>query len=154
MQSHRQHSNLWTALPQPKAGLHVQMSVTSLVSDFRYAIRSFLRSPMLAVVALFSLTLGIGANTAIFSLLNQVLLRALPVQRPSELVVLKSNGPNNGRVWDDGTHTSFSYPLYKDVASRKDLFNGVLARFTPAASITHNGVTERALAELVFLTRA
>ena len=64
-------------------------------------------------------------------------------------MVLKSNGPNNGRVWDDGTHTSFSYPLYKDVASRKDLFSGVLARFTPAASITHHGVTERALAELV-----
>lgn len=104
---------------------------------------------MLAFVALLSMTIGIGANTAIFSLLNQILLRTLPVQKPQELVILKANGPNNGRMWDDGTHTSFSYPLFQDVAAQTRIFSGAFARFSPAISTTHDGVTERGLAELV-----
>jgi predicted permease len=120
-----------------------------VLSDFRYAIRSFGRSPVLFAVALLSMTLGIGANTAIFSILNQMLLRLAPVDEPGRLVVLKNNGPNYGRTWNDGTNTSFSHPLYRDFATRTDLFKGVLARFQAPATLTHKGVTERATAEMV-----
>src|SRR5947209_1860491 len=104
---------------------------------------------MLAAVALLSMTLGIGANTAIFTLLNQVLLRTLPVRNANELVILKRNGPQGGRAWDDGSQTSLSYPLYKDIAAQTRIFNGVTARFQPPTSLTYKGATERATAELV-----
>src|SRR4051812_34174612 len=102
---------------------------------------------MLATVALLSMMLGIGANTAIFSLLNQVLLRSLAVQDPAQLVVLKSNGQNYGRVWDDGTHTSFSYPMMTEVAKLDRVFSSVLGRFQVNTSLAFRGRTERALAE-------
>ncbi len=59
------------------------------MNDFRYALRTLRRSPGLATVAVTSLALGIGANTAIFSVTNAVILRSLPVQKPKELVVLR-----------------------------------------------------------------
>jgi len=61
-----------------------------------------------------TLALGIGANTAIFSLLNQILLRQLPVKNPGELSLLRSPGPKSGHVWSDGDDSQiFSYPLIK-----------------------------------------
>ena len=121
----------------------------SLLNDLRYALRGFRRSPMLVAAALLSMTLGIGANTAIFSLLHQILLRALPVQNPAELVILKRNGENFGRTWDDGTHTSFSYPMFQDTATETKVFSGVFARFAAPITVTYNGSTERALTEMV-----
>jgi predicted permease len=121
----------------------------SIISDFRYALRSLRRTPMLAVVALLSMALGIGANTAIFSLLDEILLRLMPVKDPQSLVIFKNNGPFGGRVRDDGSHTSFSYPLYKDMRDHNQAFSGVMARFGTPASLTYNGVTERGRAELV-----
>ena len=62
--------------------------MTHLIPDIRYALRSFAKSPVFTAVALISLALGIGANTAIFTLMDQVILRALPVQQPGQLVFL------------------------------------------------------------------
>ena len=70
------------------------MSATS--SDFRLAVRGLLRSPVFSIVAILSLALGIGANTAIFTLIDQLLLRKLPVTRPEELVMLYQEGANMG----------------------------------------------------------
>jgi len=61
-----------------------------------YALRHLLRSPLVSLVVVLSLALGIGANTAIFSLLDQVVLRSLPVQKPEEIVLLTSPGEFKG----------------------------------------------------------
>jgi len=77
-------------------------------SDFVYALRSLFRSPLFAAVAVISLGLGIGANTAIFSVMDKLLWESLPVERPRELVLLNHDGPRNG--WVDGM---WSYPAYR-----------------------------------------
>jgi hypothetical protein len=68
----------------------------TLYSDFRFALRGLRRSPLFATVAILSLALGIGANSAIFTLIDQVLLRKLPITRPDELVMLYQQGSHNG----------------------------------------------------------
>jgi predicted permease len=88
--------------------------------DLRYALRGLRRSPGFAAAAVLSLALGIGANTAIFSLFHALMLRLLPVSRPAELVNLYQTGG-----WING-HSS--YPLYLETAKRTDLFQGVIAR--------------------------
>jgi len=86
------------------------MSATS--SDFRLAVRGLFRSPVFSIVAILSLALGIGANTAIFTLVDQLLLRKLPVVRPEELVMLYQEGANMGSNAGTRMH---SYPLYQDL---------------------------------------
>src|SRR5579871_6820571 len=81
--------------------------------DLRFALRTLWRSPGFALLAILSLALGIGANTAIFSLLYQVVLRSLPVKDPGALVVLESNNDNYGYTRRDNNQTVFSYPMYK-----------------------------------------
>src|SRR5437879_12480486 len=115
-----------------------------------YGLRMLAKNPGFTAIAILTLALGIGANTAIFSLLNQILLRRLPVQNPQELVVLKSPGPKRGHVWSDGDDSEvFSYPLYKGLAKNTAVFSGMLARFEFAASIARDGQTDRGSGELV-----
>ena len=118
--------------------------------DIRFGFRMLSKNPGFTAIAILTLALGIGANTAIFSLLNQVLLRRLPVKDPQRLVVLKSPGPKQGRVWSDGDDSeTFSYPLYKGLAKNSSVFDGVLARFQFDASIANHGQTDRGSGELV-----
>jgi predicted permease len=122
----------------------------TLWRDLRYGIRALLKNPGFTAVAVITLALGIGANTAIFSLTDQLLLRRLPVVKPDELVVLSSPGPKRGRVWSDGdAGASFSYPLYKELRDRNNVFSGLLARFAVPLSVVGEGQTERAEGELV-----
>jgi predicted permease len=122
----------------------------ALLQDARYAFRMLAKSPGFTLVAILTLALGIGANAAIFSVTDQVLLRLLPVQKPEELVVLRSPGPNPGRNWSDGdVGAAFSYPMYKDLRDHNPVFSGLLARFAIQASVSGQGQTELAKGELV-----
>jgi predicted permease len=118
--------------------------------DLKYALRTLGKNPGFTIVAVITLALGIGANTAIFSLTDQVLLRMLPVGHPKELVILRSPGPSPGRNWNDGPGgTSFSYPAYKDLRDRNQVLSGLLARFSTQVSVAAQGSSELANGELV-----
>src|SRR5713226_6926414 len=122
----------------------------TLLQDVRYSLRMLAKNPGFTFIAILTLALGIGANTAIFSLLNQMLLRRLAVRNPEELVVLKSPGPKHGHVWSDGDDSEiFSYPLYKGLAKNTSVFAGVIARYEFAAGIASRGQTDRGSGELV-----
>jgi predicted permease len=122
----------------------------NLLQDIRFGLRTLGKNPGFTLVAILTLALGIGANAAIFSLTDQVLLRLLPVERPRELVVLSSPGRNWGRTWSDGDGaTSFSYPAYKDIRDRNEVFAGLLARFHVQVSVAGHGESQLAEAELV-----
>src|ERR1700748_1515002 len=121
-----------------------------LWQDIRYGLRTLIKNPGFTLIAALTLALGLGANTAIFSLTDQLLLRRLPVQKPDELVILRADGPKTGHVSSDSdSATSFSYPLYKDLRDRNEVFSGLLARYPISLSIAGEGQTERAEGELV-----
>src|ERR1039458_3917674 len=82
-----------------------------MLRDFLYAIRSLRRSPLFTVVAIFSLALGIGANSAVFTIADQVLLRLIPVKYARQLVSFTSPGPQSGMTWGENR---FSYPMFRD----------------------------------------
>jgi len=106
-----------------------------ILGELRYALRNLRKSPVFTAVAVGSLALGIGANTAIFSLLDQVLLRMLPVKNPQELVKLYfDHGPFRGSQRCNAD--CVSYPTYRDLRDRNPVFSGVLARWPLAMSFT------------------
>jgi predicted permease len=109
------------------------------------------KSPGFAAVAVLTLALGIGANTAIFSLTDQILLRELPVPHPAQLFILRSPGPNHGHTWGDVDQgaQSFSYPMYKDLRERATLFSGLLACRRITVNVSGHGETQAAHADLV-----
>jgi predicted permease len=117
-----------------------------LAQDLRYAIRTFRKSPVFVVVAVLSLAFGIGANTAIFTLVDQLLLRLLPVKDPQQLVLLWGRGPhygsNNGRY-------KLSYPMYEDFRDHNQVFSGMFSRWETSMSVSSDGRTERVDGELV-----
>jgi predicted permease len=114
--------------------------------EIRFALRTLRNSPVFTTVAILSLALGIGANTAIFSLLDQVLLRYLPVKHPEQLVMLDQPNFTQGSIHNDH---SFSYPMYKDFRDQNQVFTGVLARCPLSLSVGYRGQTERAEGEIV-----
>jgi predicted permease len=122
----------------------------NLLQDVRFGLRTLGKNPLFTIVAILTLALGIGANAAIFSLTDQVLLRLLPVERPRELVVLTSPGVNHGRVWSDSDGgPSFSYPMHKDLRDRNEVFAGLLARFHLQVNVAGQGQSQLAEGELV-----
>ncbi|WP_263415974.1 ABC transporter permease [Terriglobus albidus] len=94
----------------------------SFLKDVAYGIRSLFRSPALTAVALLSLGLGIGANTAIFSFLDAILLRNLPVQQPSQLVLV-GTGAWSGRSDAWAISELYSYPFYRDLQKNNTVFS-------------------------------
>src|SRR5262245_36697832 len=117
-----------------------------LAQDLRYGLRMLRKSPGFTFVAVMTLGLGIGANSAIFTLLNQVLLQTLPVRSPRQLVMLDAPGPNSGSV--HGQY-AFSYPIYRDFHDQNSVFSGILGRWGFDASLNHGNSTERVRGELV-----
>ncbi len=101
----------------------------SFLKDIAYGMRSLLRSPALTAVALLSLALGIGANTAIFSFLDAVLLRNLPVQQPSQLVVL-GDGIDSGVSDNWADANLYSYPFYRDLQKNNSVFSSTASIFS------------------------
>ncbi|MBA3269513.1 MAG: ABC transporter permease, partial [Acidobacteria bacterium] len=120
--------------------------MTSQTNDLRLAVRGLLRSPLFAIVAILSLALGIGANTAIFTLIDQILLRKLPVANPDELVMLYQEGPHSGSNMGSRAH---SYPIYQEYQKRAEPLSEVIARRLIATSVSVDGQTERVDAEMV-----
>ncbi len=120
--------------------------MSSLTPDLRFALRAIRRSPLFASVAILSLALGIGANTAIFTLMDQLMLRRLPVKHPEQLVMLYQKGVHNGNNMGDRMH---SYPIYQDFQKKAAPLSEVLCRRLFNASISVDNQTERVDAEMV-----
>jgi predicted permease len=104
-----------------------------LINDLRYAFRSLRSAPAFALVAILSLALGIGANTAIFSILNAVMLKSLPVAHPEELVAIVRDKDND----------SFTNPMWEAVRDRHDMFSGVFAFGGADFNLTTGGEARR-----------
>ena len=118
----------------------------AILRELKYAARGLRKNPGFAAIVILTLGLGIGANAAIFSLTDQVLMRALPVHDPAQLVLLDGPGAFQGRTYNRMT---FSYPMYADFRDRNEVFSGVLARFPTAMTLVWHGQSERVNGELV-----
>src|SRR5580692_10162781 len=106
--------------------------MNSLLQDIRYALRQLRKSPAFTLTVIVTLALGIGANAAVFTLFDQVLLRMLPVERPKELVRFEWSGGFSGSIssfgGDSENHSNyFSYPMYKDLRDQNQVLSGILA---------------------------
>jgi hypothetical protein len=116
--------------------------------DLRFSARSFLRSPSFTATAVLSLALGIGATTAIYSLLDQVVLHALPVQEPERLVLIDWIG-DGASVNAFGSYNLMPYPICRDLQQQGQFFEGVLCRAATSVNLSTGGDARPAAAELV-----
>jgi predicted permease len=108
----------------------------TLVKDIRFGLRGLIKRPGFTAVAVITLALGIGANTAIFSLVNTVLLRSIPIERPEEIVSVAVRAKNDSM-------SAFSHPNYLDFRDRNEVLSGLLIyRFVPL-SLSRSGTNER-----------
>lgn len=114
-----------------------------LIRNLRYTLRGLRKSPGFAVVAIATLALGIGANATIFSLVNSVLFRPLPVERPSELVNVY------GRTVESSGHDAVSYPNYLDYREQTQTVSGLIAHTNFFASVSIEGSSELVVGETV-----
>jgi macrolide transport system ATP-binding/permease protein len=112
-----------------------------MIQDLRYGIRMLLKSPGFTLIAVFTLSLGIGANTAIFTLLDKVLIRTLPVDQPHQLVIFSRDA--GGAPW------IFSYPLYADLRNRNDVLSGLAAYYQQPFSLSDGSQSERVIGQIV-----
>ena len=120
--------------------------------NLRLAFRTLFRTPFVTIVAVLSLALGIGANSAIFSMFNQMLLRSLPVREPERLVNLGAPGPNPGSqscTNAGGCNEVFSYPMFRDLEAERTGFSGVAAHRAFGANVAYRGQTLNGDAMLV-----
>jgi predicted permease len=111
--------------------------------DIRFGLRMLRKSPGFTATAILTLALGIGANTAIFSMMDTVLLQNLPIRSPNELVVISSLAPRTGES------DSFSYPMYQDIRDKNDAFDGVIAVGGAQMNVSYAGESEHVRGRLV-----
>ena len=122
--------------------------MSKVIADLWYACRSLRKAPLFALVAVVSIAFGIGANTTVFTLVDQVLLRTLPVTRPAELVQVSApNQENYGGGMGDGSE--LSYAIYRDLRDHNSVFAGMFCRMAATVYVTAGGRTEVAQGELV-----
>src|SRR5947209_13629134 len=114
--------------------------------DLRYGARMLLKSPGFTIIAVLTLALGIGANTAIFTLLDQVLLRLLPVKDPQQLVLLTMRGRHYGSNWGGN---AISHPMFRDFRGHNEVFSDMFCRFPTSASLSFGQQGERVSVGLV-----
>src|SRR4029453_12309609 len=127
---------------RPKNSTKGNCIMNTVIKDIRYAFRSLIKRPGFAVIGVLSLALGIGANTAIFSLVNTVLLRSLPVANPEQVVAVNLRGKGD-------SFSAFSYPNYKDFRDRNDVLSGLAAYRFISLSMSRSGNNERVWGYLV-----
>lgn len=114
----------------------------ALSRDLRYTLRTLARSPLFTAVALLTLALGIGVSSTIFTFVNALLLRPLPVERPGEMVHVYTS-------WEDEPFATSSYPDYRDLAEGTDAFSGLIGHATAIATLQHGGRSEIVVGEMV-----
>jgi predicted permease len=115
--------------------------------DLRFSLRSFLKTPSFTITAVLSLMLGIGATTAIYSLVDQVLLRALPVRQPERLVLVDWEGDWVGSGF--GSWNLMPYPLCRDLDQQRQFFEGVFCRALTTVNLSTGGDSYPATAEII-----
>jgi hypothetical protein len=111
----------------------------------RHAVRTLLKTPFVTVVTIMSLALGIGANAAIFSLFDQILIRPLPVDNPDQLVNLSAPGPKPGSTscnQSGDCDEVFSYQMYRDLEAQQQVLTGLAAHRFFGANIAYKGQTQ------------
>lgn len=117
-----------------------------ILDEIRTALRGLIHAPLFTFVAVASLALGIGANSAIFSLIDQVILKSLPVERPGELIQVFQSGSHYGS--NNGPRMN-SYPMYQEFRDQSPIHSGMLCRREISMSVAFEGSTERTAGELV-----
>ncbi len=117
-----------------------------LLQDIRFAWRSFAKARLFVVVAVLSLAFGIGANTAIYTLTDQILVRMLPVRQPEQLVLFSAEGQHYG---SNMGRNRISYPMYQDFRDHNTVFSGMFCFNETDMSLNYGGRTERVSGELV-----
>ena len=122
------------------------VTLEQIAQDLRYGFRGLRKSPLFTAVAVSTLALGIGANTAIFSLMDQVLLELLPVKHPEQLVLVAERGIRFGDSWGDN---DISYPMYRDFRDGNQIFSGMFCRYPTSVSLGYGDHTDSVAAELV-----
>ncbi|HEX4322758.1 MAG TPA: ABC transporter permease [Acidobacteriaceae bacterium] len=128
-----------TAMRERVTAEDTALGLDSLLRDVRYALRGFRKSPGFALVAILTLALGIGANTAVFELLDAVRLRSLPIHNPAELSELQIKGGNDGMGLNEGPYSKFTIPMWQEIRRHHDPFSGVFAWRTSEATLgRHN----------------
>ncbi len=118
----------------------------ALSQDLRYSLRTLRRSPVFLAVAVLSLALGIGANTAIFTLIHQLILEPLPVRDPESLVMLAGRGRHYG---GNNGPDRISYPMYQEIRDKNQVFSGMFCTYPATVSATFQGGTELIGADFV-----
>jgi len=118
----------------------------TLVRDLRISIRTLARSPGFCFIAVVTLALGIGANTAMFSLLDQIVLRLLPVKEPEQLVLVRETGNHYGGSYGRNT---ISWPMFEDLRDNNRVFSGMFSRFPATVNMGYGERAAQIPAELV-----
>src|SRR5579862_8144381 len=106
--------------------------MSGLFASIKYALRASRRNPLFTAIAVLSLALGIGANSAVFTLLDQLVLRLLPVREPERLVMIWPTEPHMGS--NSGVRAT-SYPMYQDFQRQATAFESVFREFDTSVTI-------------------